>query len=104
MPSQPNRIMTTPIYRAMNRPSLFWGGDREMMLFMLLIVFTLIFVSFKIVVIAIALAFAFGMVSVLRWMAKADPEMRKVYLRHRLYSAHYHAAANPFAPTKLYKD
>lgn len=91
-----NQIMTTPIYEAMNRPSLFMGGDREIMLVTLLIVFTLTFISLKPWVAIFALVFSSITIKVLRVMAKADPNMRKVYLRHRRYKAYYKAASTPF--------
>jgi len=91
-----NQVMTTPIYKAMNRPNLFMGGDREIMLVTLLIVFTLTFTSLKPSVAIFALVFSSVTIQVLRVMAKADPNMRKIYLRHRKYKAHYKAASTPF--------
>ena len=35
----------------------------------------------------------------LRWMAKADPLMRNVYLRHIRYAQHYDAKSGPFLRT-----
>jgi type IV secretory pathway TrbD component len=35
----------------------------------------------------------------LRWMAKADPLMRNVYLRHIKYSQRYDAKSGPFLLT-----
>jgi type IV secretion system protein VirB3 len=36
----------------------------------------------------------------LRLMAKADPQMRQVYLRHRRYAAFYQAHSTPFLSFK----
>ena len=38
----------------------------------------------------------FGALFVCRLMAKADPKMRPVYLRHRRYQAYYSARSTPF--------
>lgn len=91
-----NRIIATPIYKAMNRPSLLMGGDREIMLFTLLTVFTLTFTSLIPWVALFALVFSTVTIQTLRVMAKADPNMRKVYLRHRKYKSHYKASSTPF--------
>ncbi len=90
------KVFTTPIYKAMNRPSLFMGGDREIMLVTLLVVFTLTFTSMKPGVAIFAIAFSIITIKALRVMAKADPNMRKVYLRHRKYKAFYKAGSTPY--------
>jgi hypothetical protein len=38
----------------------------------------------------------FGALFAFRLMAKADPKMRHVYLRHRRYKAYYPARSTPF--------
>jgi type IV secretion system protein TrbD len=38
----------------------------------------------------------FSAIAVLRWMAKADPQMTKVYLRQIKYRGYYPARSRPF--------
>jgi len=38
----------------------------------------------------------FSAIPVLRWMAKADPQMTKVYLRQIKYRGYYPARSRPF--------
>jgi len=67
-----------------------------MVMFSGLLAFTLIFSAFEFK------AFVFGVtlwafaLYVLRLMAKSDPQLRQVYLRHRKYKAYYPARSTPF--------
>lgn len=89
-------LQAAPIRQSANRPNLFMGGDREMVMFSGLLAFTLIFSAFEFK------AFIFGVILwsfalyVLRLMAKSDPLLRQVYLRHRKYSEYYPARSTPF--------
>ena len=65
------------IHQSANRPNLLLGGDRELVLVM--------------VMIAGGLAFS---LAALQRMGKADPLLRQVYLRHIRYSAFYPAKCN----------
>lgn len=82
-----------PIYRALHRAPLLWGVDRELVLMLGLLAFALIFAAatWATALIGIVL-FAFGFTA-LRMMAKADPRMRAVYLRHIRYRPSYRARA-----------
>lgn len=89
-------IRPIPIRRAGNRDSLFMGGDRELTMFAALLAGALIVTSQN------WLATIFGIVLwvfalfVFRLMAKSDPKMRHVYLRHRKYQSYYPAHSTPF--------
>lgn len=89
-------MRTTPIRQSANRPNLFMGGDRELVMFSGLLAFTLIFSAFEFK------AFVFGVILwsfalyVLRLMAKNDPQLRQVYLRHRKYRMYYAPRSTPF--------
>ena len=89
-------LRSTPIRQSANRPNLFMGGDREMVMFSGLLAFTLIFSAFEFK------AFVFGLtlwtfaLYILRLMAKSDPQLRQVYLRHRIYKKYYPARSTPF--------
>ena len=88
-----------PIYRALNRPNLLMGGDRELVLVTILstVFLIVLLASWYTVAIGVVVWF-FGMWG-LRWMAKADPRMRELYLRHIKYSQNYDAKSGPFVQT-----
>lgn len=85
-----------PIRRSANRENLFLDCDRELIMLSGLCAFALIFSAQD------YLATIFGIVLwllslyVLRMMAKADPKMRSVYLRHRKYKKYYPPNSTPF--------
>jgi type IV secretion system protein VirB3 len=85
-----------PIRRAGNRDNLFMGGDRELVMFSGLLAFALIFSAQEIRASVLGLALWFGSLFLLRLMAKSDPKMRFVYLRHRRYKPYYPARSTPF--------
>ena len=74
-----------PIRRAGNRDNLFMGGDRELVMFSGLLAFALVFSAQELRATVVGLLLWFGALYALRIMAKADPRMRHVYLRHRRY-------------------
>ena len=72
------------------------GGDREMVMLSGLLAAALIFASMNWVA-AIAGVFLWCVnLYLLRLMAKSDPKMRYVYLRHIKYAAYYPARSTPF--------
>lgn len=85
-----------PIRRAGNRPNLFMGGDRELVMFAALLAVALIFAAQEWRATFFGIGLWFGALYVLRLMAKADPLMRRVYLRHRQYRAYYPARSTPW--------
>jgi len=89
-------LRTIPIRRAGNRHNLFMGGDRELVMFSMLMAFALIFSAQEIRASVVGLVLWFGSLFVFRVMAKSDPKMRQVYLRHRRYKSYYPARSTPF--------
>jgi type IV secretion system protein VirB3 len=89
-------LRTIPIHRVGSRANLLMGADRELLMFSGLLVAALIFAAQKGAAIVFGIALWFGAVFALRLMAKADPMMRHVYLRHRQYKAYYPARSTPF--------
>jgi len=79
------------LHQSINRPNLIMGGDRELVLFAAMIA----------AILAFALMTWWGMIlAAVIWpcaiwalsrMAKADPIMRQVYIRHIRYAAYYPA-------------
>ena len=85
-----------PMRRAGNRDNLFMGGDRELVMLSGLLAFALIVSAQEMRATIIGLVLWFGSLFLLRLMAKSDPKMRFVYLRHRRYKPYYPARSTPF--------
>ena len=84
------------IHRALSRPNLLMGADRELVLITGLATVILIFVVLTWYSALIGAALWVGVVAILRTMAKADPLMRRVYVRHIRYRAHYRPTSTPW--------
>ena len=102
-------LESVPIHRALTRRNLVLGGDRELVLFSGLVAATLVFYSFEIKAAVVGTLFWFFSLFVLRLMAKHDPMLREVYLRHRLYKPHYPPHSTPWRDNtdsqgKQYRD
>jgi len=91
-----SQLRTIPIHRAGNRENLFMGGDRELVMFSGLLAGALVFSAQDTRATVFGIALWVGALFVFRLMAKADPKLRYVYLRHRLYKAYYAARSTPF--------
>lgn len=89
-------LRTIPIRRAGNRHNLFMGGDRELVMFSGLLAFALIFSAQEVRATVIGLLLWFSALFACRLMARSDPMLRFVYLRHRKYQSYYPARSTPF--------
>ncbi len=89
-------LRTIPIRRSGNRDNLFMGGDRELVMFAGLLAGALIFTAQELRATVFGLVLWFGALFACRIMAKADPKMRFVYLRHRKYKGYYPPRSTPF--------
>lgn len=87
------------IHQSANRPNLLLGGDRELVLVMVMIAFALAFSLASWWGVLLSAALWIASVAVLRRMGKADPLMRHVYLRHIRYRAFYQAKSLVWAPS-----
>ena len=101
-------LRTIPIRRAGNRTQLFMGGDRELVMFSGLIAFALVFSAQELRASIYGLLLWLCSLYLLRLMAKADPQLRFVYLRHRRYQRYYPAQStlfrsNPHSQGKQYR-
>ena len=85
-----------PIHRAGNRVNLFMGGDREMVMFAGLLAGALILSAQDLLATVFGILLWVGALFACRLMAKSDPKMRAVYMRHRLYKEYYPARSTPF--------
>lgn len=85
-----------PIRRAGNRHNLFMGGDRELVMFSGLLSGALIFSAQEWQATIFGIFLWVVTLYLLRLMAKADPQMRAIYIRHRQYKAYYPPRSTPF--------
>ena len=89
-------LRTIPIRRAGNRHNLFLGGDRELVMVAGLLAFTLVVAAQDGIATIAGVVLWILAVYACRLMAKKDPKLRHVYLRHRSYGRYYPARSTPF--------
>jgi type IV secretion system protein VirB3 len=80
-----NAMRQTPIRRAGNRKVLFMGGERELVMLSGLCAAVLIFIGQTLASTLYGLGLWFAALGFLRKIAKADPEMSKVFWRSLNY-------------------
>jgi type IV secretory pathway TrbD component len=85
-----------PFHRVLHRPALFLGGERELALMTLIIAGGLAVSGMNLVSLAVGGILWFCSIPVLRWMARSDPQMTKVYIRQLKYRGYYPARSRPY--------
>lgn len=96
MAEQGAGLSRSRIHRALSRPNLLLGADRELVLLTGLAAVILIFVVLTWYAALFGIAIWIVVVAALRMMAKADPMMRRVYARHIGYRAIYRPTSTPW--------
>lgn len=91
-----SRLATARIHRALSRPTLLFGADRELVLLTGLATVILIFVILTTASALLGTVIWIVILGLLRMMAKADPLMRDVYLRHIKYRPYYRPTSTPW--------
>lgn len=91
-----SRLRRTPFYRALHRPNLFLGGERELVMTMGILCAGLIISSQNWVASIVGVLIWLVCLGFFRLMAKADPYMSRIYLRHMKYQAYYPARSTPW--------
>lgn len=84
------------IHRALSRPNLLMGADRELVLLTGLASAILIFVVLTWYATLFGVTIWLVVVAALRMMAKSDPLMRQVYARHIRYRPDYRPTSSPW--------
>ncbi len=88
-------LQTHPIHKSMHRPNLFMGVDRTGALAVLLVTGDLVLIGMTMIsFITAGLVWVVGFWG-LRLMAKADPQMREVYMRYIGYKKLMPASSTP---------
>lgn len=96
MPDPRSGLLRNRIHRALSRPNLLLGADRELVLITGLAAVILIFVVLTVYSALLGVAVWIFIVGLLRLMAKSDPLMRRVYARHIAYRPYYKATSAPW--------
>jgi type IV secretion system protein VirB3 len=91
-----SNLIRSRIHRALSRPNLLMGADRELVLLSGLAAIILIFVVLTWYAAILGMSLWLVAIAALRMMAKADPLMRRVYLRHVSYRSCYRATSTPW--------
>lgn len=90
----------TPFHRALHRPQQIMGGERELMLFSMLVAGGLIVSALNLVATLIGGMLWMICVYALRKMAQADPVLSKVYIRQLKYGHYYGPFSRPYRVAK----
>lgn len=91
-----SNLQRNRIHRALSRPNLLMGADRELVLITGLAAIILIFVVLTVYSALFGIAVWIVVVAALRTMARADPMMRRIYIRHISYKPTYRATSTPW--------
>ncbi len=93
-------LRRTPFFRVLHRPRLFLGGEREPTLMMAIVAAGLAVSGQNLVALLVAAALWFGCIGIFRQVAKADPQMSRVYLRQIKYRGYYPPRSRPYRDAK----
>ncbi len=91
-----SRLRHTPLYRALYRPNLFMGGERELVMTTGIVCAGLIISSQNWPSLLVGVGIWFALLGLFRLMAKRDPHMVRVYLQYRKFQAKYPSHSTPW--------
>jgi type IV secretion system protein VirB3 len=86
-----SELRRTALHRALYRPNLFLGGEREPVMLTAVVCAGLPVSSLNLAAAATGLGLWIVLTAMFRMMAKADPCMSRVYLRQLQYAGYYPA-------------
>lgn len=89
-------LRRTTLHRSLHRPNLLMGGERELVMASMLVTGGLIISALNWPALIVGTAIWFGVIGLLRSMAKADPHMSRVYQRSLPYRAYYAPRSTPY--------
>jgi type IV secretion system protein TrbD len=89
-------LRRTPFFRVLHRPRLFLGGEREPTMMMAIVAAGLAVSGQNLVTLIVAAVLWFGCIGVFRQVAKADPQMSRVYMRQLKYQGYYAPRSRPY--------
>lgn len=85
-----------PIYRALNKQNLIFGCERELILVVALFCVLLVFVGQTFLTVLAGVFIWTFSVFFLRKMAKRDPHMSKIFVRHIRQQSYYPSRSKPW--------
>jgi type IV secretory pathway TrbD component len=88
-----------PIHSVLSRHTLLAGCERELILMTGATSLILIIIAHSLVSAIMGILVWIFCYSILRKMAKFDPVLSKIYMRHIRYKKYYPAHSTPFAPS-----
>lgn len=94
-------IRHTAIPRVLHRPNLILGGERDLVLVALMTTAGVAAVSANVIAACIALSPWFAIAPLLRKMAKADPQMSRLFIRYRRFRGYYPARSRPYRGAEM---
>jgi type IV secretion system protein VirB3 len=89
-------LRRTSLHRALHRPNLILGGERELVLISAILCGGVAVSGLNAVSVIIAVGVWLVTVGFLQMMAKTDSHLSKVYLRYLRYRPYYAARSRPF--------
>jgi len=91
-------LQRIPIYRALQRPHLLMGAERNLVLSAGALSGSLVFVGMTLMSIILGIGIWIVAIMIFQRMAKSDPHMSEVYQRHIKYRSYYPARSTPWRP------
>lgn len=88
-------LRRTTIFRAMHRPNLILGAEREPALMLAIVAGGIAITAMNLPATLVSALMWFGLITPLRMAARADPRMSRVYLRYIRYAHYYPAHSRP---------
>ena len=88
-------LRRSEFHRVLHRPNLFLGGERELVMFTALVCGGFVLSSQNGLASLIGISIWLVCIGFFRQMAKADPYMTRVYLRHIRYQSYYAPRSRP---------
>ena len=89
-------LRRTPLHRALHRPNLILGGERELVLISAILCGGVAVSGLNAVSAGIGIGVWLVSVGFLQMMAKVDAHLSKIYLRYLRYHPFYPARSRPF--------
>ena len=83
------------LHRVLHRPHLFLGGERELVMFTALVCAGFAVSSQTVWAALLGLLIWCLCIGFFRQMAKFDPHLRRIYLRHLKYQSYYPPRSRP---------
>lgn len=88
-------LRRSEFHRVLHRPNLFLGGERELVMFTALVCSGFVISSQNLIATVLGISIWLICIGFFRLMAKADPCMSRVYLRHLRYQHYYPPRSRP---------